>query len=91
MLEKLLSNIEIFLSCDRIHGDLSAYNVLYDQGRLVVIDFPQAIDARTSPHAFDLLRRDVENLCAYFERLQIRADAVGIANDLWSRYTRGRL
>jgi RIO kinase 1 len=48
-LQTLLSNVEIFLTCDRIHGDLSAYNVLYDRGRVCVIDFPQAIDARR-PH-----------------------------------------
>jgi RIO kinase 1 len=90
-LQTLLSNVEIFLTCDRIHGDLSAYNVLYDRGRVCVIDFPQAIDARRNPNALELLRRDVMNLCRYFERLGIRTDAVGFAHDLWTRYTRGRL
>ena len=33
------------LSAERIvHGDLSAYNMLWWEGRLVIIDFPQAVD-----------------------------------------------
>jgi RIO kinase 1 len=27
--ECLMHNVELFLACDRIHGDLSAYNILY--------------------------------------------------------------
>ena len=32
LFEQILRNIELFLACDRIHGDLSAYNILYWQG-----------------------------------------------------------
>ena len=34
MLERLLENVEILLSRYVVHGDLSAYNVLYQHGEL---------------------------------------------------------
>ncbi len=74
-----------------MHRDLSAYNVLWDGERACVIDCPQAIDARTSPHAYDLLRRDVRNLCAWFARRGIQGDASRFSHDLWQRYQRGQL
>ena len=40
------------------HGDLSAYNVLVHDGRLVLIDLPQAVDLVGNPQGFDYLRRD---------------------------------
>ncbi|MEP7360121.1 MAG: RIO1 family regulatory kinase/ATPase, partial [Chloroflexota bacterium] len=57
------------LSGERIvHGDLSAYNMLWWEGRLVVIDFPQAVDAFANPHAPDLLHRDLRNVHEWFTR-----------------------
>lgn len=44
-----------------VHGDLSAYNLLWSGERVHVIDFPQAV-GRTNPHFDALLRRDLENL-----------------------------
>src|ERR1700759_3681855 len=41
LLEQALRNIEIMLSCHVVHGDLSAYNMLYSGGELRVIDLPQ--------------------------------------------------
>jgi RIO kinase 1 len=90
-LDELLTSIECFLSCDRVHGDLSPYNVLWDGSRLCVIDFPQAVDARSNPNARALLRRDVENVCSWLARRGARADAGRFTDDLWRRYTRGQL
>jgi len=74
------------LACNRIHADLSAYNVLYWQGRVTVIDLPQAIDSRYNPQAFALLQRDLERLGTYFARQGAPLDAAGTALDLWQRY-----
>ncbi len=90
-LERLLGNVEIFLGCDRVHGDLSPYNVLWHDERPWVIDLPQAVDARTSSDALRLLGRDVENLCRWFRGRGVHTDSAGFTQDLWSRYTRGRL
>ena len=46
LFERLLWNIELWLTCERIHGDLSPFNILYWEGRLTVIDFPQAVDQK---------------------------------------------
>ncbi len=32
LFERVLRNIELWLACDRVHGDLSAYNMLYWEG-----------------------------------------------------------
>jgi len=50
------------------HGDLSAYNLLVDDGRLVMIDLPQIVDLVANPQGADYLRRDCDNVCAWFQR-----------------------
>lgn len=89
--EQLMRDIEISLACDRIHGDLSAFNVLYRPGRPCLIDFPQAVDPRFNFSALNLLERDLQNLCGYFARFGVQADAGRIARDLWSRFLRSEL
>ena len=85
-LRQVIDNVALWLSCDRIHGDLSAYNVLYRDGGIVVIDFPQAVDPRFNPNARHLLERDLENICGHFERVGLQPDARRIANEMWRRY-----
>jgi RIO kinase 1 len=51
------------------HGDLSPYNLLVDDtNRLVMIDLPQIVDIASNPHGPEYLRRDCENVCAWFVR-----------------------
>jgi RIO kinase 1 len=91
LFDAVLRNIELALSVDRIHGDLSAYNVLYHGGRLRIIDFPQAVDPRFNTNALDLLRRDIENIGGYFSGLGVNVDGWAIAHRLWSRFLRAEL
>lgn len=91
VLERLLDNVATMLAHHVVHSDLSAYNVLYWQGRPVIIDFPQAVDARVNPNAQMLLARDVANVCRYFARQGVDCDAVAIADELWGRYMRAKL
>lgn len=88
---RLLWNVEEMLRLDTVHGDLSAYNVLLWKGRATIIDFPQAVDARFSPAARDLLERDVRNLGGYFARRGVEVDPGRIADRLWWNWKRGRL
>lgn len=48
------------------HGDLSAYNVLVHNGRLVLIDLPQVVDVVINPRGAELLARDVQNIVRWF-------------------------
>lgn len=85
LFHRLMRNVELMLEHDRIHGDLSAYNVLYWDGDVTIIDFPQVIDAYRNSDAFRFLQRDVERLCDYFARYGIRSDARRIAGEMWRR------
>jgi RIO kinase 1 len=90
-LAEVLRNVELFLACDRIHADLSPYNILYWKGRLTIIDFPQAIDPRFNPNALALLTRDLENVARYFARYGVEANASETARVLWTRFLRAEL
>nr|BBH91272.1 hypothetical protein KTC_60230 [Thermosporothrix sp. COM3] len=86
LFQRLLRNIELFLSCNRVHGDLSEYNVLYWNGRISVIDFAQAVDPRHGEEVFSLLLRDVERVCQFFARYGVEADAYAHATQMWAEY-----
>jgi RIO kinase 1 len=89
--ESLLADIATWLRCHRVHGDLSAYNILYWNDELVTIDFPQAVDPQSNPSAAALLERDIANICKHFQKYGIHADPASIAGDLWMRYRFGEL
>jgi RIO kinase 1 len=48
------------------HGDLSAYNLLVHEGRLVMIDLPQVVDVIANPQGAQYLTRDAENVGRWF-------------------------
>jgi RIO kinase 1 len=80
----LIDEMELWLSYERIHGDLSPFNILYWNRQVTVIDFPQAVNPYENPMAFPLLLRDVENVCKYFHRLPDARDPTRIARHLWA-------
>ncbi|MBN1138808.1 MAG: hypothetical protein JXM73_19645 [Anaerolineae bacterium] len=88
LFDKLIDNVELMLQHQLIHGDLSAYNVLYWQGDVTMIDFPQVVNYRTNRDAFPILQRDIRRLCEYFARQGVDGDSEAIADDLWQRYAR---
>jgi RIO kinase 1 len=91
LFDQIMSNIELFLRLDMVHGDLSAYNVLYWRGGIKIIDFPQAVDARTNRNAVPLLQRDLKNICQHFARYGIVADPEAVGRRLWRQYMRAQL
>ena len=64
------------------HGDLSAYNLLVHEGRVVVIDLPQIVDLAAKPTGLEFLHRDVVNVCTWFGRRGIGTDAEELFADL---------
>ncbi len=79
-----IRDIGVMLRLGIIHGDLSAYNILYWEGRTAFIDFPQVVSVDNNPDARAIFGRDVERICGYFNRYGVRADARVIARDLWA-------
>lgn len=85
--QQILRNIELFLVQHRVHADLSAYNMLYVDDHIVIIDFPQSVDPRYNDEAFDLLVRDLKNVNAYFAEYDIEAvDPFFHTLELWRKH-----
>jgi RIO kinase 1 len=83
---RLLHNIETMLAHEIVHGDLSAYNILYWDGEITLIDFPQVISPRSHPYAFQIFTRDITRVCEYFARQGLRTDPARLAADLWQEH-----
>jgi len=83
LFERVLHNIDILLSHERIHGDLSAYNILYWDGEISLIDFPQVVSPKTNRNAFTIFQRDMARVCEYFAQQGLRMDAKALAREMW--------
>lgn len=85
------------LANGRVHGDLSAYNILYWEGEITLIDFPQiancrvdtgthTVGSRPNPDAAFILERDVRRVCDYFMAQGVTCDSQAITAELWGHY-----
>lgn len=88
LFDAVLRNVELMLSFGWIHGDLSAYNILYWEGDITLIDFPQVTDSQANHQARMILQRDIRRVCEYFNAQGIERDADGITGALWARYVK---
>jgi RIO kinase 1 len=79
---ELQREIRLILDAELVHGDLSAFNVLWWHERPVIIDFSQAVDAVVHPAARDLLRRDVERMAGDLDA------ALALVGDSRARFAR---
>ncbi len=86
LFRQVLRNVELFLYCNVIHGDLSPFNILVWEGQITVIDLPQAVDPRKNKHARGLLERDLVRVCEHFERSGVRTSSGRLTNDLWTAW-----
>lgn len=84
--DRVVQNIELLLANQRIHGDLSAYNILYWDGDITLIDFPQVVSPESNPTAWTIFLRDVTRVCQYFASQGLRRDARKLAADLWTAH-----
>ncbi|HET6502158.1 MAG TPA: RIO1 family regulatory kinase/ATPase [Amycolatopsis sp.] len=64
------------------HGDLSAYNVLVRDGRLMLIDLPQVVDVVANPGGTGFLDRDVRTLAGWFTARGLDIDVSEVAGHL---------
>lgn len=78
VLDEILDDYLImYRDVNYVHGDLSAYNILWWEGRAWIIDLPQAYQVgpwSDMKQVVMLLRRDITNLLRYFKKYGIRRD-----------------
>lgn len=57
----------IFNKCKLVHADLSEFNLLYHDSKIVVIDVSQSVE-HDHPHALEFLRKDCTNITDFFAK-----------------------
>lgn len=82
LFRQVVELMHIFAAAGFAHGDLSPYNLLVHEGRVRVIDLPQIVDVIANPQGFDLLHRDCVNVCDWFARHRVDADAEALFAEL---------
>jgi RIO kinase 1 len=88
LFDLVLKNVELMLQNDLIHADLSAYNILFMDGQITIIDFPQVVDPHNNRSAPAILARDIQRICEYFQAQGVECNAQAIYKGLWQRYLR---
>ena len=86
LFDRVIHNIDIMLANECIHGDLSAYNILYWNGAITLIDFPQIVLPKSNPTAWTIFLRDVSRVCDYFSAQGVDCNAHKIAVDIWTAH-----
>lgn len=84
LFERVIHNLTLMLAHQRVHGDFSAYNILYWNGEITLIDFPQAINPNKNPNAYPIFQRDVIRICEYFATQGVDTNPTKLADDLWA-------
>jgi RIO kinase 1 len=82
--ELVIHNLRLMLAHQRVHGDFSAYNILYWDGNITLIDFPQAINPNKNPNAYPIFQRDVIRICEYFAQQGLDTYPAKLADELWA-------
>jgi RIO kinase 1 len=77
-----VQNLKRIVDSGRVHGDYSTFNILWHNGRAVVIDFPQVIEFKHNPNANTFLERDVHSLCKSFLKQGVHADEATILQEV---------
>ncbi|MBN2006980.1 MAG: hypothetical protein JXA21_26760 [Anaerolineae bacterium] len=84
--EEVMRNVKLMLTHNLIHGDLSAYNILYWDEEITLIDFPQVVNAANNDMAYPILLRDVQRICEYFDMQRFHRDPEVVTRNLWQQY-----
>ena len=64
------------------HGDLSPFNLLATEERLVLIDLPQVVDVVANPQGTNYLARDCRNVATWFRARGLDVDGDELLADL---------
>jgi RIO kinase 1 len=90
--QEVFMQVKKLLEAGRVHGDLSAYNILMGVKGPTIIDLPQVVDVSGNMNAGSILRRDLRNLTEHLARFDSRllrfTDCGGM---LFQHFLRGTL
>ena len=86
LFKRCIKNLDLMLAHQRVHGDFSAYNILYWEGAISVIDFPQVVNPHQNRNAYAIFQRDVLRICEYFAAQGVTSDPKNIAEEMWRRH-----
>jgi RIO kinase 1 len=86
LFDRTLHNIALALGLNLVHGDLSAYNILYWEGGITLIDFPQVVAPQDNKNSYTIFQRDVARVCDYFAKQGVRSNPRKIASDMWKSH-----
>lgn len=75
----VVANMRRIRKAELVHADLSEYNLLFWDGRVVVIDVGQAVTL-DHPRAEEWFRRDIGNIARYFRRLRVDTSPADLEN-----------
>jgi RIO kinase 1 len=70
--QEVFLQVKTLLGTGRIHGDLSAYNVLMAAKGPTLIDMPQIVEVSGNNNARQILRRDLRNVTEHLARFDAR-------------------
>lgn len=85
---EVMRNIELMLQHGMIHGDLSAYNILYWEHAVTLIDFPQVTLSESNHNAYRIFQRDVQRVCEYFAQQGVSCNPQMLTEHLWGQHVR---
>lgn len=77
----IIKDLKLLYSIGLVHGDLSAFNILNDEGIPILIDFSQSTTTK-SGGARELLQRDLKNLCKFFGKFGVKANEVKLFDEI---------
>ncbi len=91
LFREVLRNVDLMLQHDLVHGDLSAYNILYWEPEdsaptISLIDFPQVVNLHANDNARAILQRDIQRTCEYFQQQGVACNPAAILQGFWDRY-----
>ena len=80
--DQLVDGLFVMTGAGWVHGDLSAFNLLWWDDELWFIDLPQAMELASNPQGLNFVHRDVLNVCTWFRQRGLDVDGEGLFAEL---------
>ena len=80
--EQLTAAMRVLAGFGLAHGDLSPFNLLATEDRVVLIDVPQAVDVVANPQGMEFLARDCRNVATWFAARGLEVEGEELLADL---------